>query len=236
MKAVSSDLPIGPEVDPFLAERPQRTTLPGRIVTLMPLDADAHADALFQQVEGPHNDHLWAYLWDGPYTDAKSFRADLRLKSQSEDPLFYAIVDNGSQRAVGYASFLRIEPKYRVIEVGNILFTPDLQKTAGATEAMYLMARYVFEDLGYRRYEWKCNALNAPSRSAALRLGFSFEGIFRQHMIIKGRNRDTAWFAMLDSEWPPRKTAFEGWLSPDNFDHQERQKHSLSEFKGKPQS
>jgi RimJ/RimL family protein N-acetyltransferase len=123
---------------------------------------------------------------------------------------------------------MRIEPAHRVIEVGSILFTPRLQRTVGATEAMYLMARHVFEDLGYRRYEWKCNALNAPSRRAALRLGFRFEGIFRQHMIIKGRNRDTAWFSMLDSEWAQRKAAFERWLDPANFDANGRQKVSLS--------
>jgi RimJ/RimL family protein N-acetyltransferase len=119
---------------------------------------------------------------------------------------------------VGYASYLRIEPSHRVIEVGNILYTPRLQRTRGATEAMFLMARHAFEDLRYRRYEWKCNALNEPSRRAALRLGFRFEGIFRQHMLIKGRNRDTAWYAMLDGEWPERKAAFEQWLSPENFD------------------
>jgi hypothetical protein len=123
---------------------------------------------------------------------------------------------------------MRIEPEHRVIEVGSILYTPRLQRTIGATEAMYLMARHVFEDLGYRRYEWKCNALNSPSRSAALRLGFTFEGIFRQHMIVKGRNRDTAWFSMLDSEWPRRKIAFERWLDPSNFDASGRQKISLS--------
>ena len=130
--------------------------------------------------------------------------------------------------AVGYASYMRIEPVHRVIEVGSILYTPRLQRTIGATEAMYLMARHVFEDLGYRRYEWKCNALNAPSRSAALRLGFTFEGIFRQHMIIKGRNLDTAWFSMLDSEWPQRKAAFERWLDPSNFDANGRQRQSLA--------
>jgi RimJ/RimL family protein N-acetyltransferase len=123
---------------------------------------------------------------------------------------------------------MRIEPAHRVIEVGSILFTSRLQRTVGATEAMYLMARHVFEDLGYRRYEWKCNALNAPSRRAALRLGFTFEGIFRQHMLVKGRNRDTAWFSMIDSEWPQRKASFERWLDPSNFDAQGRQKVSLS--------
>ena len=131
---------------------------------------------------------------------------------------------------VGYQTFLRIDPPNRVIEVGNILYTPAMQRTAGATEAQYLFARYVFERLGNRRYEWKCNALNAPSRRAAKRFGFSFEGIFRQHMIVKGRNRDTAWFAMLDSEWPARKAAYERWLAPDNFDEKGHQKLRLSEL------
>jgi RimJ/RimL family protein N-acetyltransferase len=129
---------------------------------------------------------------------------------------------------VGYQTFLRIDPPNRVIEVGNILYTPAMQRTAGGTEAQYLFARYVFEALGYRRYEWKCNALNAPSRRAAERFGFTFEGIFRQHMIVKGRNRDTAWFAMLDSEWPARKVAYESWLAPDNFDPDGWQKVALS--------
>ena len=151
-----------------------------------------------------------------------------RERARSEDPLFFAMLEKSSGDAVGYAAFMRIEPAHRVIEVGSILFTPRLQRTVGATEAMYLMARYVFEDLGYRRYEWKCNALNAPSRRAALRLGFTFEGIFRQHMIVKGRNRDTAWFSMLDSEWPKRKAAFERWLDPANFDANGRQRVSLS--------
>ena len=125
---------------------------------------------------------------------------------------------------------MRIDAPNRVIEIGGIMYTPPMQRTPGATEAQYLLASYVFDELGYRRYEWKCNAFNAPSRSAAVRFGFTFEGIFRQHMIIKGRNRDTAWFAMLDSEWPARKAACERWLSPDNFDREGRQKRRLSEF------
>jgi RimJ/RimL family protein N-acetyltransferase len=165
---------------------------------------------------------------DGPYHDRARFDANLEVKAKSTDPLFFAIVDNASGLAAGCASYLRIEPVHKVIEVGHILFTPVLQRTAGATEAMYLLARHVFEDLGYRRYEWKCNALNAPSRSAALRLGFRFEGIFRQHMIIKGENRDTAWFAMLDWEWPARKLAFERWLDPSNFDSEGHQRTPLA--------
>jgi RimJ/RimL family protein N-acetyltransferase len=133
-------------------------------------------------------------------------------------------------QAAGWASYMRMEPAHGVVEVGNILLTPGLQRTTAATEAMYLMARHVFDHLGYRRYEWKCNANNEPSRRAALRLGFAFEGIFRQHMVIKGRNRDTAWFSMLDGEWPARKRAFEAWLAPENFDDQGRQRQRLEQL------
>jgi RimJ/RimL family protein N-acetyltransferase len=207
---------------------PQRTVMAGRTVTLVPLDPVAHAESLFAKTHGPEKEQLWQYMGDGPFPDRAAFDESLRRKAAAEDPLFYAILDNAGGDALGYASYLRIEPAHRCIEVGNIVYTPQLQRTTGATEAMYLMARYVFEELGYRRYEWKCNALNAPSRRAALRFGFTFEGIFRQHMIVKGRNRDTAWFAMLDSEWPARKASFERWLSPENFDGAGRQKVSLS--------
>jgi RimJ/RimL family protein N-acetyltransferase len=215
-------------LDATPAKRPQRIELVGRVVNMVPLDAVAHADTLFAGAGGEQHEALWRYLFEGPFIVREDFTENLRLKAPSQDPLFFAILDKGSGDAVGYASYMRIEPTHRVIEVGSILFTPRLQRTIGATEAMYLMARHVFEDLGFRRYEWKCNALNAPSRTAALRLGFSFEGIFHQHMIVKGRNRDTAWFSMLDSEWPTRKAAFERWLDPLNFDASGRQKQSLS--------
>ncbi len=220
--------PLGPPVDPTAAARPGRSTLAGRYAALVPLDPALHGDPLWEAVRGPENDHLWLYLFHGPFADRAAFDADLARKAASEDPLFFAIVDQATQRAAGYASYMRIEPAHRVIEVGSILYTPALQRTTAATEAMYLMARHVFEDLGYRRYEWKCNALNQTSRRAALRLGFIFEGIFRQHMIVKGRSRDTAWFAMLDSEWPARKAAFERWLAPSNFDADGRQRQPLS--------
>ena len=168
-----------------------------------------------------------ATLFNGPYTNEADFRAWLDGREKSEDPLFFTILDAASAVPKGYCSLMRIEPAHRVIEVGNILYLPALQRTVGATEAMYLLARYVFEDLEYRRYEWKCDALNLPSRKAALRLGFTFEGIFRQHMIVKGNNRDTAWYSMLDTEWPARKRAFEHWLDPSNFDSQGNQKTAL---------
>ena len=208
--------------------RPSRVTLPGRVVTLAPLDAAAHADSLYGRTHGPEKDLLWMYMGDGPFGSRAEFDESLQRKADSEDPLFFAILDNSTEEAVGYASFLRIEPPHRVIEVGNIVYTPQFQRTTGATEAMYLMARYVFEDLGYRRYEWKCNSLNAPSRRAALRFGFTFEGIFRQHMIVKGRNRDTAWFSMLDIEWPARRALFQRWLDPANFDDSGREKSKLN--------
>ena len=219
--------PIGPPVDPHPAKRPERVTLRGRAVTLVPLDAESHSEALFRGANGGEKDRSWTYLFDGPYTDPAVFKASLAAKAQSTDPLFFAIIDNVQGEAVGYQTFLRIEPAHRVIEVGNILYTPAMQRTIGATEAQYLFAKYVFDALGYRRYEWKCNDLNAPSKRAALRFGFSFEGVFRQHMIVKGRNRDTAWYSMLDTEWPARRAAFERWLDPSNFDAAGRQKVSL---------
>ena len=220
--------PVSDAVDPRPPRRPERIALPGRYVDVMPLDPAAHGDALFEGSGGPSNDGLWAYLFDGPFHDRPSFDRALERKAASEDPLFFSIVDHRSSRATGVAAFMRIEPPHRVIEVGSILYTKALQRTRGATEAMYLMARYVFEELAYRRYEWKCNALNAASRRAALRLGFIFEGVFRQHMIVKGRSRDTAWYSMIDVEWPARKAAFERWLSPDNFDRDGRQKTPLA--------
>ena len=209
------------------------STMTGRHVTLVPLDAERHADALFAAANGGDKDRLWTYLFDGPYADPAAFKDVLARARQIGRP---AVLHRDRQRRAACRSairaFMRIEPAHRVIEIGNILYTPALQRTIGATEAQYLFAAYVFDTLGYRRYEWKCNALNAPSRRAALRLGFTFEGVFRQHMIVKGRNRDTAWFSMLDSEWPQRRAAFERWLSPENFDAAGRQRVSLASLNG----
>ena len=229
--AVSSP-PVGVPVDSDPPKTPQLTTLTGRFVTLVPLDPQGHGGSLYEKSHGEDRESLWRYLFDGPYPNRADFDARLQQMAWSKDPLFFSILDQASRVAIGFASYLRIEPAHRCIEVGNILFTPALQRTPGATEAMYLMARHVFQDLGYRRYEWKCNSLNEPSRRAALRLGFTFEGIFRQHMIIKGRNRDTAWYAMLDSEWPNRKANFERWLSPANFDEKGQQRKSLAQING----
>jgi RimJ/RimL family protein N-acetyltransferase len=219
---------IGVTVDPSPAPQPEPVVLAGRSVTLRPFDRTTQAGPLYDATHGPEKEALWRYMGDGPFPSRAAFDAAFEKKQQSTDPLFFAILENSTGVPVGQASYLRIDPANRVIEVGNIIFTPALQRSSGATEAMYLMARHVFEDLGYRRYEWKCNALNQPSRRAALRLGFVFEGVFRQHMIVKGRNRDTAWFSMLDSEWPQRQANFERFLAPSNFDPAGRQIISLS--------
>jgi len=228
----SSNLPIGPTTDPMSARRPERVVLHGRLVDLVPLDPLSHGESLFQLTCGPGKEYLWTYLLRGPFTDREEFDAYLRQLAPSEDPMCFVIVERGSARAVGWASYMRIEPAHRVVEVGNVMFSPVLRRTSGATEAIYLLARNAFEALGYRRLEWKCNALNAASRRAALRFGFSFEGIFRQHMVVKGHSRDTAWFSIIDADWPKRKEAFEMWLRPSNFDGEGRQKVSLSALNG----
>lgn len=209
------------------AKRPERITMRGHYVIVTPLDVDIHGNDLWSGTGGDGHRSLWDYMWDGPFPDRESFEVHLGTKQLSDDPLHYAILDSVTGRSVGHAALMRMEPKHRVIEVGSLMFSRELQRTRGATEAMYLLARYVFDELGYRRYEWKCNALNEASRRAALRLGFTFEGIFRQHMVVKAANRDTAWFSMLDSEWPLRKSEFERWLDGSNFDADGRQKTAL---------
>ena len=229
MSAAQDQSTGAPEIPTHAAPLPQRVTLKGRYVTLVPLEA-GHADALYEGAHGSANEAVWTYLYERPFKDRSDFAAHIAAKAASKDPLFYAIADARSGAVLGYQTLMRIDPANRVIEVGNILYTPALQRTPGATEAQYLFARYIFETLGYRRYEWKCNDLNAPSRRAALRFGFTYEGTFRQHLIVKGRNRDTAWYSMLDSEWPARKAAFEAWLAPANFDAAGRQKKALGDF------
>jgi RimJ/RimL family protein N-acetyltransferase len=204
---------------------PKPVTLAGRTVTLEPLNAEKHAAALWQAIRG--HDNVWTWLHESPHAEESTFRASVATRQSSPDFVFLAIVPKSTGLAAGWASYMRWDPANGVIEVGSILYAPALQRTTAATEAMYLMARHVFEDLGYRRYEWKCNAENLPSRRAAQRLGFTFEGIFRQHQVVKGRNRDTAWFSILDHEWPARKRAFESWLNPGNFDHDGRQRLRL---------
>jgi RimJ/RimL family protein N-acetyltransferase len=227
-----SSLPIGPEVPAHMAPRPERRMLAGRFIRLEPLDPDRHGSSLWQETHGMGAAARWQYLFDAPFADENSFHEFLARKRASTDPLFYAIIDQSSGHAVGLETLMRIDPTHRCIEVGNILYGKSLQRTAGSTEAQYLLMRYVFEDLGYRRYEWKCNALNEPSRRTALRLGFTFEGIFRKHMIVRGRNRDTAWYSMLDDDWPAAKAAFERWLAPANFDSAGAQRQSLAALRG----
>jgi RimJ/RimL family protein N-acetyltransferase len=201
-------------------------TLRGLYVTLEPLNAERHTATLWQAVRD--HDELWTWLADGPYASQADLEHAIAKKQAASDAVFLAIVPNTTGQASGFASFMRIEPAHGVVEVGNILLGPTLQRSTAATEAMYLMAGHIFDHLGYRRYEWKCNARNTPSRRAALRLGFTFEGIFRQHMIVKGVSRDTAWFSMLDGEWPAKRKAFTAWLAPTNFDGEGRQRESLA--------
>lgn len=239
---------------------PAPVTLRGRFVTLEPLNADRHASALWHAVRG--HDELWTWLAEDPFATLADLRKSIEQKHAGTSAVFLAIVPAESRipegagafmplkegenarpsgpatssaaKAAGWASYMRMEPAHGVVEVGNIMLSPALQRTTAATEAMYLMAAHIFDDLGYRRYEWKCNAQNEPSRRAALRYGFTFEGIFRQHMVAKDRSRDTAWFSMLDTEWPARKAAFEAWLEPANFDENGHQLRSLQQMNSAP--
>ncbi len=221
--------PIGAPVDTTPSALPGPVTLTGHYGRVEKLKAE-HAASLWDAVRG-HN-AIWTYMSQyGPFSGADEFAAWVYQRTTLTDPYSYAIVTS-DDRCVGIATLMEIKPAMRVIEVGHIVYSPTLQRTPLGTEAQYLLARYSFETLRYRRYEWKCNALNAASRRAALRYGFTFEGILRQHMVAKGRNRDTAYFSMLDSEWPLRKTNFERWLSPGNFDADGRQKLSLGAMNG----
>lgn len=230
MSTLASHPLVGEPVDPSSAPRPRRVKFEGCTIDLVPLDARDHLYPLWAATGGPQNEHLWTYMFEEPFQNRASFEAYLQRKQESDDPLYYAIIDKQSGEAVGWAAYMRMEPLQRVIEVGSIMFSPRIQRTTGATEAMYIMAKHAFEGMNYRRYEWKCDALNMPSRRAALRLGFTYEGLFRQHMVVKGRNRDTAWYSMLDCEWPARKRAFEQWLDPANFDASGKQRISLDEL------
>jgi RimJ/RimL family protein N-acetyltransferase len=224
--------PIGaPLPDWTPRPRPPRTAMTGRFCRLEPLGLD-HADALHDAVSLDKEGRNWTYLPVGPFPSRDAFRAWVEGASTGDDPIFYAIIDEATHRPVGYASLMRIDPKAGAIEVGHINYSPLLQRRPAATEAMYLLMRRVFDELGYRRYEWKCDSLNEPSRAAAARLGFTYEGLFRQATVTKQRNRDTAWFSIIDSEWRARKTAFERWLSPDNFDADGKQRASLASFAG----
>jgi RimJ/RimL family protein N-acetyltransferase len=212
-------LPIGDRVEPVPAGRPfERQPLQGRSVSLVPLRADEQAAALYASFrDSDPEGRLWTYMGYGPFSGLPEFRGWLDEQQASDDPLFYAIVPARTGEPAGMASFMRMDLRNGVAEIGNIWLSPGLQKSRASSEAIFLMMRHVLETQGCRRLEWKCNALNAASRRAADRYGFTFEGIFRNHLIVKGRNRDTAWYSIIDTEWPRLRTAFESWLDDGNF-------------------
>jgi len=210
--------------------RPPQDAINGHFCRLEPFDADRHCADLFDAYAQDEDGRIWTYLPYGPFPSLPAFDDLMRAHFCGADPLCQIIIDRASGRAAGMASYMRIDPAVGSIEVGSIVYSPRLQKRRAATEAMYLMMRRAFDELGYRRYEWKCDALNASSRQAADRLGFRFEGIFRQAVVYKGRNRDTAWYSILDREWPALKQAFERWLAPGNFDGEGCQRESLSKL------
>jgi RimJ/RimL family protein N-acetyltransferase len=214
----SSETRLGEPVSWQPVPRPPRGPLRGEHVLLRPVDPARDAEPLYALTHPPDGDpSIWTYLPDGPYDDVDAFRERLEFEAHSEDPIYFTVAGLPHERPLGRASYLRITPEHGVIEIGHIWFGPPLKRTVGATEAIYLLARHAFDDLGYRRLEWKCNALNDASRRAAERFGFQFEGVFRSHMVIKGRNRDTAWYAITDEEWPAVRAGFERWLAPENF-------------------
>jgi RimJ/RimL family protein N-acetyltransferase len=221
--------PIGFPLPHWAARlQPPRTAMAGRYCIVEPVDPARHAADLYAAYRLDEDARNWTYLPYGPFSSFEDYRDWLVRDSAGDDPLRHVVIQRRSGRAAGVASLMRIDPTAGVIEVGGINYAPPLQRTPAATEAMYLLMRRVFDELGYRRYEWKCDALNAPSRAAAQRLGFRYEGLFRQATIYKGRNRDTCWFSIIDSEWPALKVAFESWLDPANFDKSGRQRQSLS--------
>ncbi|MGH1356771.1 MAG: GNAT family N-acetyltransferase [Thalassovita sp.] len=220
--------PVGPKLENWSPpEKPGPAVISGQYARLERLDAAKHAALLFRAIDG--HDHVWDYLPWGPFASAAQFHRWTKEMAAGSDPYFYAIYDIERQAFGGVASFLRVFPDAGSIELGAINLSPQLQRTRAATEAFYLMMDWSFA-AGYRRFEWKCDALNMPSRRAAQRLGLSYEGLFRQHTVVKGRNRDTAWFAVIDKDWPALKEAFSVWLSPSNFDEQGQQKESLSDL------
>lgn len=213
--------------------RPLRAPLKGRYCSLEPLDPARHGEQLFAASMAPDAEERFRYLFETPQPRA-DFDGWLARSAASEDPLYFAVIDAASGRCEGRQALMRIVPEHGVIEIGSILWGPAIARTRVATEAFFLFARYALDELGYRRFEWKCNALNEPSRRAAARFGFSFEGIFRQHMMVKGESRDTAWFSIIDKEWPPLRQVFERWLDPANFDHKGRQKKRLLDCRKGP--
>jgi RimJ/RimL family protein N-acetyltransferase len=212
------------------AKPPPRTAIDGRYCKVEPIDPSRHAAELYEAVSEDREGRMWTYMAYGPFPTLADYEGWIGSTCLGDDPLFFAIVDAKSGHALGVASLQRIDPKSGVMEVGHIHYSPALMRTRAATEAMYLLMRRAFAELGYRRYEWKCDALNEPSRRAAQRLGFTFEGIFRQATVYKGRNRDTAWFSVLDREWPALDRAYTQWLDTANFDEEGKQRRTLAEL------
>lgn len=226
-----TDQPLGQPVDFRGARRPSRGELSGTEAVLAPLDPDADAAALYGVSHAPAGDpRIWTYLHDGPYADVGTYHSALEAASASEDPLYFTVRVGG--RPQGVVSYLAIVAEHGTIEIGNLWFGPALARTRAATETIYLLARHAFDDLGYRRLEWKCDALNAPSRRAAERFGFQYEGTFVSHRVVKGHNRDTAWFAISQQRWPGIRHGYEAWLDPRNFDSAHRQKLTLADMRG----
>lgn len=230
MQDMSHDRPLGAAVSGWTPPpAPDGEVLKGVYAELAPLSAEAHAALLFRAFAG--HDQVWDYMPYGPFSSASQYHRWVRDHAGKPDPFFFAVRNLETGQWEGVASYLRITPEVGTIEVGHISFSPALQRTRAATEAMYLMMRWAFE-AGYRRYEWKCDALNAASRRAAQRFGFSFEGVFRQAAVVKGRNRDTAWFAVIDKDWPALREAYRAWLDPANFDARGRQRERLGDLTG----
>jgi RimJ/RimL family protein N-acetyltransferase len=228
---MAGTLPLGDPLDWKPVPRPGREALRGAHVLLRPVDADADAEPLFAVSHPADGDRsIWTYLPDGPYESSEGLHRMLSWAQGSEDPLYFTVARLPDESPLGVASYLRITPEFGVIEIGHIWFGGPLQRSTAATEAIYLLARHAFDGLGYRRLEWKCNALNAASRRAAERFGFTFEGVFRNHMVVKGRNRDSAWYAITTDEWPGIRAGFERWLSEQNFDAGGVQKQALGEL------
>ncbi|CAG7978764.1 unnamed protein product [Penicillium olsonii] len=235
--------PKGPLVSLAPALLPSVQTLPGRTIVLEKLEPK-HAEDIFSVTGGTEASRaaLWDYMAEEPFSDLETLKANIASKSKSTDPYFYAIIDRREDqptfgKAVGHISLMRIVPDHLNIEIGHVMYSSVLQRTTGATEAVYLLAQHSFHDLGYRRLEWKCHSMNEPSRRAALRLGFTFEGIFRQHMIVKGRSRDTAWFSILKDEWDASlKSAMEKWLDVGNFKEDGSQIKSLQDLRAEQKS
>jgi len=211
--------------------RPQRKVLDGRYVRLEPLDSARHGDGLFEASSVQDAGGRFAWLPDTPPQSRADFQPWLDKAASSEDPLFFAVIDKASGKVAGRQTLMRMDPPNGVVEIGNIYWGPAISRRPAATEAQFLFTDHVFSELGYRRYEWKCNNRNEPSKRAAERFGFQFEGLFRQHMIVKGENRDTAWYSIIDSEWPALRRAYQGWLHPSNFDSEGSQKRRLEDFR-----